>query len=89
MPFLLPLLDPMLVLLVVRGASAVLSAAIVAVGMSVQVVSTLAFVGSALVFVALPYRGVWRRTASSIRRSMLGYAGRARFTVRQRSSAAP
>lgn len=88
MPVTWLLLDPTLMLSLARGASAIASTGFVAVGLAVLALSCLAFLASVLAFAA-PYGAACLRTASSISRSMPGYAGWARLTLRQRSSAAP
>jgi hypothetical protein len=60
----------------------------IGVGVGVLTLSTVCFVLAATAFLA-PYGLVFLRSASSMKRSMLGYAGSLRFTARQRSSAAP
>jgi hypothetical protein len=88
MPLTWLLLSPMLMLALARGASAAAWTGFVTVGLAVLALSCLAFVVSIVMFTA-PYGAFCLRTASSISRSMLGYAGWARLTPRQRSSAAP
>jgi hypothetical protein len=88
MPITWLLLSPTLMLALARSASAAAWTGFVAVGLAVLALSCLAFVVSVAMFAA-PYGAFCLRTASSISRSMLGYAGWARFTLRQRSSAAP
>jgi hypothetical protein len=88
MPITWLLLSPPLTLALARGVSAVVWTGFVSVGVAVLALSCLAFVVSIAMFAA-PYGAFCLRTASSISRSMLGYAGWARFTTRQRSSAAP
>jgi hypothetical protein len=88
MPISWLLLSSTLLLPVAPQTRAVVFAGFVTIGGTVLAGSCLAFLVSVLAFVA-PYGGVCLRTASSISRSMFGYAGWARFTARQRSSAAP
>jgi hypothetical protein len=88
MPLTWLLLSPTLMLALARGAFGVVWTGFVGVGVAVLALSCLAFVVSIAMFTA-PYGAFCLRAASSISRSMLGYAGWARFTPRQRSSAAP
>jgi hypothetical protein len=60
----------------------------VGIGVGVLALSTMCFVVAAGAFLA-PYGLALLRSASSMKRSMFGYAGSLRFTARQRSSAAP
>lgn len=80
-------INPALVLVVLTAAMGLARHGVVAIGVAVLAVSCLAALGATVLFVT-PYGGVCLRVASSIRRSMLGYAGWARLTARQRSSAA-
>ncbi len=82
------LLGPTLTVALVRSAPTAASLGLVSIGLAVLAVSCLAFLVSVVAFAA-PYGVACLRIASSISRSIFGYAGRARFTLRQRSSAAP
>jgi Tfp pilus assembly protein PilV len=71
-----------------RAPGVTVTMGFIGLGVTVLTLSCVVFVVSVLAFVT-PYGVACLRTASAMRRSMLGYAGWARFTVRQRSSAAP
>lgn len=67
------------------SGGAVVEAAFVGVGAAVLGVSCAGFAWSVAAFAA--HGRARRRSASAMSRSMFGYAGSARFTARQRSSA--